>query len=71
MGHDSVVVDGHFKHHDASIMTSTSADEVLVELTSVADAVWTWAAHEGYPFRASQGDGFQIYFNKEVIWFEL
>ena len=45
-GHDSVVVDGHFKHHDASIMTSTSADEVLVELTSVADAVWTWAAHE-------------------------
>ena len=45
-GHDSVVVVGHFKHHDASIMTSTSADEVLVELTSVADAVWTWAAHE-------------------------
>jgi hypothetical protein len=45
-GPDSVVVDGHFKHHDASNMMRTSADEALVELTSVADAVWTWAAHE-------------------------
>ena len=56
VGPDSVVVG------ISSIMTRTGADKALVELTSVADAVWTWAAHEATlkeRRERSQGDVWQ------------